>query len=79
MKASFVGRGVSVRAGIPCRGDNQSTHASIDNPYGFPLPESGAIILEEEVVKEGHLVKNLKRRLFTLVIDPQNFPCLIYR
>jgi hypothetical protein len=56
----------------------QETHSSIDNPYGFPLPEAGTVILEEEVVKEGHLIKNLKRRLFTLLIDSENFPCLIY-
>jgi hypothetical protein len=58
--------------------DHISSHPSIDNPYGFPLPVPGAVILEEEVVKEGHLVKNLKRRLFTLVIDAENFPCLTY-
>ncbi len=58
--------------------DGHRTHPSIDNPFGFPLPVSGATILEDEVVKEGHLVKNLKRRLFTLVIDSDNFPCLIY-
>ncbi len=58
--------------------DFQSTHPSIDNPYGFPLPLAGAIIIQEEVVKEGHVIKNLKRRLFKLVIDSDNFPCLIY-
>jgi hypothetical protein len=58
--------------------DGHRTHPSIDNPFGFPLPVSGAIILEGEVVKEGHLIKNLKRRLFSLVIDSDNFPCLIY-
>jgi hypothetical protein len=55
-----------------------ATHPSIENPHGFPLPVAGAIIVSEEVVKEGHLVKNLKRRLFTLSIDSDNFPCLSY-
>ena len=65
-------------AGRMSHADGQSTHPSIDNTYGFPLPETGAVILEEEVVKEGHLVKNLKRRLFTLFIDSERFPCLSY-
>ena len=56
----------------------QAAHPSIENPYGFPLPVAGSIIISEEVVKEGHLVKNLKRRLFTLSIDSDNFPCLSY-
>jgi hypothetical protein len=67
----------SLLAGI-VKTKDQETHSSIDNPYGFPLPEAGVVILEDEVVKEGHLVKSLKRRLFTLLIDPENFPCLIY-
>jgi hypothetical protein len=58
--------------------DGKSTHPSIENPFGFPLPVAGATIVSEEVVKEGHLVKNLKRRLFTLFIDSDNFPCLSY-
>jgi hypothetical protein len=62
----------------PSLRDRQNTHPTIDNPFGFPLPLPGTVILEEEVVKEGHLIKSLKRRLFTLVIDPDNFPCLIY-
>ena len=71
-------RRASSMLGAAARTKVQETHSSIDNPYGFPLPEAGTVILEEEVVKEGHLIKNLKRRLFTLLIDSENFPCLIY-
>jgi hypothetical protein len=72
--SKLSGRKSSMRTVADC----QRTHPSIDNPYGFPLPLSGTVIIEEEIVKEGHVVKNLKRRLFTLVIDSDNFPCLIY-
>jgi hypothetical protein len=78
LSMSKLARRSSIKGIAVNREGPKGTHPSIENPYQFPLPVPGAIIIEEEVVKEGHLVKNLKRRLFTLVIDSENFPCLIY-